>query len=151
MESIGISCGKFQELLGKINQQQVHINECSSLVTADQQRSIEANLEILSISGEANNQQLVEVLDDLQRPIDRMNDHLKNLQDHLQATERLGILEWLSTLPYKKYHNQAQKGILQGTGAWFLKNKQLLEWRVSSYSSILWLHGIPGSGKTKLT
>ncbi len=151
VESVGAPYNKFQELLGKISQQQVQVDNYSSLVAAEQHQSIEANLEMLSNSGGANHQQLAKVLDDLQRPINRMDDYLKSLQDQLQAAERLQILEWLSTLPYKKYHNQAQKNILQGTGAWFLKNKQLLEWRVSSFSSILWLHGIPGSGKTKLT
>jgi len=150
VESVGAPYNKFQELLGKISKQQVQVDNYSSLVAAEQQQSIEANLEMLSNSGGANHQQLAKVLD-LQRPINRMDNYLKSLQDQLQAAERLQILEWLSTLPYKKYHNQAQKNILQGTGAWFLKNKQLLEWRVSSSSSILWLHGIPGSGKTKLT
>ncbi len=151
VESVGVSQDKFQELLAKMSQQQVHVHEYSSLVAAEQHQSIEASLEVLSTSGGASRQQLKEVLDDLQKPVNRMDDYLKTLQDHLHATERLEILEWLSTLPYRKYHNQAHKNILQGTGAWFLRDEQLLEWRVSSSSSILWLHGIPGSGKTKLT
>ncbi|KAI0190179.1 hypothetical protein EV127DRAFT_389290 [Xylaria flabelliformis] len=42
-------------------------------------------------------------------------------------------------------------GRLAGSGEWFLKKPEFKEWRRSSSPSVLWLHGIPGSGKTKLT
>ena len=136
--------------LGKIDQQQVQVNTYSFLVVVEQQQSIEASLNLLTIFKGTNHQQLEGVLGDLQRSIDRTDGYLASLQDHLAAKDRLDILEWLSVLSYKEYHNQAQKNILRGTSAWFLEDEQLLEWRKSS-SSILWLHGIPGSGKTKLT
>lgn len=40
--------------------------------------------------------------------------------------------------------------MLQGTGQWLLSDPIFKRWKKESVSSILWLHGIPGSGKSKL-
>ena len=69
------------------------MDSCSALVVVEQQASIEAGLNLLSISEGTSHQQHVEVLD-LQRPIDRMDDHLTNLVDHLAAQDRFSFLEW---------------------------------------------------------
>ena len=58
------------------------------------------------------------------------------------------ILRWISQEPYIDHHKQA--GVLQGTGQWLLQDPKFLAWQNESASSILWLHGIPGSGKSKL-
>jgi len=42
------------------------------------------------------------------------------------------------------------QGILTGTGQWLLSDPIFKKWKDDSASSILWLHGIPGSGKSKL-
>jgi hypothetical protein len=42
------------------------------------------------------------------------------------------------------------KDLLSNSGAWLLHSPEFDIWRKSSASSILWLHGIPGSGKTRL-
>ena len=86
----------------------------------------------------------------MQQPISRMEQQLRDIKDGLNRTERLDIIQWLSPLPYKTHHEQTRKDILSGTGTWFLQEQQLLEWQVSSSSSIMWLHGAPGSGKSKL-
>jgi hypothetical protein len=41
-------------------------------------------------------------------------------------------------------------GFLANSGQWLIHKKEFVEWRKSSVSSVLWLRGIPGSGKTKL-
>ncbi|RDW68744.1 uncharacterized protein DSM5745_08504 [Aspergillus mulundensis] len=58
--------------------------------------------------------------------------------------------DWLSTEPYKKHHNKTRKDFLAGTGTWLLTHPLYKECKDSSASSLLWLHGIPGSGKSKL-
>ena len=95
-------------------------------------------------------QRLASLLQDLGQPINRMETQLKSIQDSLDNGKRATILNWLSPTPYIMYHTQAQKDILSGTGEWFLNNERLLEWRKSSSSSIMWLHGPPGFGKSKL-
>jgi hypothetical protein len=41
-------------------------------------------------------------------------------------------------------------GVVAGTGRWLLEDRLFHKWKEESTSSILWLHGIPGSGKSKL-
>ena len=83
-------------------------------------------------------------------PIDRIDQNLQDLGDGLSETERIKILHWLSPLPYEQYHNQARRDVMAGTGEWFVNEEQVLAWRASSSSSIMWLRGIAGSGKSKL-
>jgi hypothetical protein len=68
--------------------------------------------------------------------------------------QRKTILTWLSDaekLPYLKHHKENKKEILEGTGQWLLNDEVFKRWKDDSASSLLWLHGIPGSGKSKLT
>lgn len=64
--------------------------------------------------------------------------------------DRLRILAWLSPIPYFQHHKMVYGELLQGTGRWLLEDSQHVEWRDTSQSAMLWLHGIPGSGKSKL-
>lgn len=41
--------------------------------------------------------------------------------------------------------------MLEGIGEWLFDRSEFAEWHKSSASSIFWLHGIPGAGKSKLT
>ena len=97
-----------------------------------------------------------------------MDDGLKNIHDNLQgkqlyklakqrlndslfeAAKRVEILRWLSPEPYIQHHKQTKQDILTGTGQWLLSDPIFKKWKDDSASSILWLHGIPGSGKSKL-
>lgn len=96
---------------------------------------------------------LKNLLNDLQLPIDRIErdlHDLHDLRDDLGDARRTEILQWISPIPYEQHHNQAKEDIMSGTGLWFLDDDRLLEWRGSSASSIMWLRGIAGSGKSKL-
>ena len=66
------------------------------------------------------------------------------------ASKRADIVRWLSPEPYIQHHRQAKQGVLSGTGQWLLSDPVFKKWKGESASSILWLHGIPGSGKSKL-
>ncbi|KAK2805382.1 hypothetical protein FQN51_000208 [Onygenales sp. PD_10] len=86
----------------------------------------------------------------IEQPIFRITDQLSNYQDGLEKAERLRVLDWLSQVPYPQHHANVQVDRLVSSGAWMLAKPQFTYWASSSSSSILWLHGIPGSGKTKL-
>lgn len=66
------------------------------------------------------------------------------------VSKRKKILQWLSSEPYIKHHEQTKKDVLSGTGQWLLSDPEFIRWKEDSASSILWLHGILGSGKSKL-
>lgn len=67
-------------------------------------------------------------------------------------TERLQlILTWLGAFNPSAYHNMVRKDRTEGTGAWLFQSSEFERWRESTEMTILWMHGIPGCGKTVLT
>uniref|UniRef100_A0A0W0GEG1 NACHT domain-containing protein n=1 Tax=Moniliophthora roreri TaxID=221103 RepID=A0A0W0GEG1_MONRR len=93
---------------------------------------------------------LKQMLASIDGPIKRMAIDISNIKDQLEDSERTKILDWISPLPYQGYHNHHKRDVLQGTGQWLLQSQMYREWKNDSTSSLLWLHGIPGAGKSKL-
>lgn len=86
-------------------------------------------------------QELKGFLKDMQAPILRTDFGVATLCQKLERSERQKILEWISGIPYRENHDFARRGRTSGTGEWLLRNKRYREWRASSASMILWLHG----------
>lgn len=110
--------------------------------------------------------ELKQILKKFDAPIKRWDEALHAITDQLHGKSlvqnvsllltrpgerRNGILRWISDEPYEKHHIQTKDGVLKGTGKWLLHDLTFMRWKNESASSILWLHGIPGSGKSKLT
>ncbi|KAM0268809.1 hypothetical protein ACHAPA_004739 [Fusarium lateritium] len=68
----------------------------------------------------------------------------------LQGEQRRKLLRWISDVKYEQHHEQAKSEVLKGTGQWLLNDALFVCWKNECASSILWLYGIPGSGKSKL-
>ncbi|KAI5839408.1 hypothetical protein DFP73DRAFT_634605 [Morchella snyderi] len=68
----------------------------------------------------------------------------------ITGKRRLDILQWISDVPFGDHHTFNSQRRQEDTGHWLLENKSFLEWRNSSDSSILWMRGDAGSGKTLL-
>ena len=83
-------------------------------------------------------------------PLNQMNENLKTMKDHFERSKREGILFWISSQPYHQHHEQMKKGFVRGTGQWLLQDPVFQNWKDGRTSSILQLHGIPGSAKSKL-
>ncbi|EON65807.1 hypothetical protein W97_05046 [Coniosporium apollinis CBS 100218] len=94
--------------------------------------------------------QLRQLLDDINKPIVRIDPRIAALWDRSNADEHSQILLWTSDIPYEGNHKTAKEGRAKDTGQWLLTHAKYSRWRNSSASMILWLHGIPGAGKTKL-
>ena len=95
-------------------------------------------------------QHLEALLHQLEQPIERSAVQLSELHDRLQQSDRIALLNWLSRVPYRKIHQMTGNDVLPRSGEWILQNPEFVEWTKSSLSSTLFLHGVPGSGKTKL-
>ena len=117
---------------------------------AEYQKDIQHKFEAMNFEQKQDDQRLRALLSDVQRPIDRIEKRLQTYEDGLQATARFQILNWLSAIPYMQHHIQVQSDVLSGTGQWLLEDDRFLGWQKSKASSVLWLHGIPGSGKSRL-
>jgi hypothetical protein len=60
------------------------------------------------------------------------------------------MLQWLSAPDPSINYNKALQQRHKGSGLWFLQSQAFAEWKAQP-RSFLWLHGIPGCGKTILS
>jgi predicted ATPase len=70
---------------------------------------------------------------------------------HVKEQEQMNrIMKWLSACDPSTNYNKALEQRLEGTGLWFVHGSAFGQWK-QQLSSLLWLHGIPGCGKTVLS
>ncbi|KAI9852437.1 MAG: hypothetical protein M1838_000757 [Thelocarpon superellum] len=75
---------------------------------------------------------------------------MQTQQETLLSSEyRRQIDKWLSAPDPSSNHNAAREKRQGHTGAWFTEGSQYASWKVNP-TSFLWLHGIPGNGKSVL-
>ena len=97
-----------------------------------------------------NYEVLQTILRDFNKPITGMAVRMRDLHDNFSRGERTKVFNWLSKIDYERHHDDLSKHMLPNTGQWLFDSQPFVDWGQSSVSSILWLHGIPGSGKTRL-
>ncbi|KAH6666813.1 hypothetical protein B0J14DRAFT_659379 [Halenospora varia] len=95
---------------------------------------------------------LLSIITTLEEPVFRQASQIVDLHDSLESgwSQRQDLLRWLSCINYRSHHKTISEGFLPNSGEWLLHREEFLDWRTSSVSSILWLRGSPGSGKTRL-
>ncbi|KAI9694302.1 MAG: hypothetical protein M1820_009026 [Bogoriella megaspora] len=71
--------------------------------------------------------------------------------DHLQANQRDKILSWISETSYHAHHRDIFDKVHPGTGRWLFEKPAFTNWQQGSRSSLLWLRGDAGVGKSCLT
>ncbi|KAL2842053.1 hypothetical protein BJY01DRAFT_249287 [Aspergillus pseudoustus] len=101
-------------------------------------------------TGEANRKfkrcvmRLLEIEDEVS-----LNVRLHERLEEMSAVDRLAVMEWFSPLDFA----QRQKDLLvnhqPGTGLWLFDASEFQAWRQKPRED-LWLHGIPGAGKSTL-
>ncbi|KAK3997931.1 hypothetical protein QBC44DRAFT_346703 [Cladorrhinum sp. PSN332] len=89
-------------------------------------------------------------LERLDQPIMSMAIDVSVIRDHFDREERLKVLEWMSTIPFSDHHEMKFKDLIPGSGEWLLKSREFTGWSQSNESSVLWLVGMMGSGKSSL-
>ena len=143
--------GDFEDLLDSINSEQNDVNQLIDLLGAESQNELHESLSAMSLDHNKKHADLQRLLEELDGPIARLGTQLSAIEDHLDESKRVDILRQMSPLPYIQYHEQTKKGVLTGTGQWLLEDPVYTKWKKDSECSILWLHGIPGSGKRPLS
>jgi hypothetical protein len=91
---------------------------------------------------EARHSSLVELLDKYRAPVARTDARVAELWGRADASGRHDVMCWASSIPYAKVHATARAGRTSATGEWLLAHERFREWRDSSASMIMWLHGI---------
>jgi hypothetical protein len=141
-----------------IEQKQVEVDRLVTLAEAERNKGMAGSMTDIQARQAQHGQKLEKSQQALQKlsaevlgPISRIDQHLSLIQDELARNIRTTILDSISSLKFVVQHKLAHSGLVEDSGKWFLNKPQYQQWRDESCSSILWLHGIPGSGKTKLT
>ncbi|CAL1705980.1 unnamed protein product [Somion occarium] len=67
-----------------------------------------------------------------------------------QESHWLEVMKWLKPVDYDSKHKTVWARRETGTCSWLLDHLQFMNWRQSMSSTMLHLHGIPGSGKSTL-
>ena len=92
--------------------------------------------------------------DKVSKNVDALHDTTQQVHQGvgaLQMKENMNrITKWLSAPDPSINHNEASKRHHDGTGLWFVHGGAFKEWKKQT-RSFLWLHGIPGCGKTVLS
>lgn len=57
-------------------------------------------------------------------------------------SERQDVFKWMSQIQHRIHHKTMGMNLLPKSGLWLLQKTEFIQWRKSSSSSILWLHGI---------
>ncbi|ROT39647.1 hypothetical protein SODALDRAFT_309087 [Sodiomyces alkalinus F11] len=150
IKSVAFSQSDFEAKYEPVKAAKQDVWELATLAEAEKTSWALESLDNMEETQRQQHQTLSELLANLEQPIDRINTQLDLIQDGLERESRIQILRSISAVPYATHHKAARKGRLEGSGRWLLNNKAFQAWRSDSTSSVLWLHGIPGSGKTKL-
>ncbi|KAH8624659.1 hypothetical protein IG631_20124 [Alternaria alternata] len=74
----------------------------------------------------------------------------ENIMTLPKAQSFRDFIAWLSLAPYKEHHVRHSKHRLRGTTHWLTNDSRYVDWKSSASSSLLWLRGVLGSGKTNL-
>ncbi|KAL8800925.1 MAG: hypothetical protein Q9223_007165 [Gallowayella weberi] len=150
--------------LAKVAAERNEVERCTHLMDSELLRDVDGtvsqtqtsvnavadNLRTLRIDMAAGYQSLKDIMATFEQPILRTATQLSDVQSNLKRNERREILSWLSTVRYREHHKTAIASVMPGSGKWLQRKAEFVNWKTSSSSSILWIHGIPGSGKSKL-
>jgi hypothetical protein len=94
-------------------------------------------------------------LKDVQSAIDSRLKEQQSRQDKAERERLLeAVLQWLDPLPVVDTYNDILEGMLDGSCKWLFEKTEYIRWqdqpRTGRQTSMLWVSGIPGAGKTRL-
>ena len=150
LKSTLVTTRDFDNLAKKLDLELSNVDRCAAIVDAENQSNANAALMAHSLESYKIHTNLLKLLHKLDGPISRIDNQLAVMEDHQGKSERYKILRWVSSQPYLEHHEQVSKDALPGTGQWLLNHSTYHDWCESSSSSLLWLHGKVGSGKSIL-
>ncbi|KAI9764645.1 MAG: hypothetical protein M1840_008142 [Geoglossum simile] len=137
-------------LMDEIQQERGLVDEFARLIDAEYLRTTHEDIKTFTTRPQSNYTDLRKALEDLEAPINTTKDQLAVLTDHLEKSQRMAILDWVSKQPYSQYYDSIRRIRRGDIGLWLFDCPEYLQWRKVKTSKLLWLHGIPGSGKSIL-
>ncbi|GAW17761.1 hypothetical protein ANO14919_072280 [Xylariales sp. No.14919] len=104
-----------------------------------------------SVQSKGNNAEARKLLQSLDEPLRHIDEGVKTILETVSADDRSKMLDTFSTVRFGDQHLRRTRYRIEGTGTWLLRHQKFYEWETSSSSSILWLTGKMGAGKSILT
>ncbi|KAI0860616.1 hypothetical protein F4860DRAFT_199063 [Xylaria cubensis] len=98
-----------------------------------------------------HNKEARKLLESLAEPLRHIDKRVKTILDQESEKERTEMLDIFSNAAFGDQHHRRTKSRTKGTGTWLLTHPKFQDWETSSSSSILWLTGKMGAGKSVLT
>jgi ankyrin repeat protein len=141
---LNVHLGGVDAMISSVDSERAHIEQNARVI--DKQDSDEN-----ALSMSKSHQDLAQKLENWKVPLENIATDVSEISDHVRASERINILKWISPIPFASHHDRARDGRLTGTGQWLLNENAFGQWDSTELPPVLWLHGIPGAGKTKLT
>ncbi|KAH8430511.1 uncharacterized protein LDX57_008173 [Aspergillus melleus] len=134
-----LAYSEFDGWMDEIREQQRIADELARLIDVQVSRQADDKLDLMKSEQDA----LMEGLQYFHQPIQSIRDDVSDLANSWKKRERDEqegrILSWLSPLPLVKLHRER---LVPNSGRWIFEEESYIQWRVSSKSSALWLHGL---------
>ncbi|KAF8486642.1 hypothetical protein JB92DRAFT_2799171, partial [Gautieria morchelliformis] len=92
---------------------------------------------------------MLEIQDGLKALKEQSTKINQTVKQHKLQEHRQKLYKWLAAPDHESKHRNARSMRQERTGEWFVEGERFQEWREAP-RSFLWLHGIPGAGKTIL-
>lgn len=118
--------------------------EVSDLIKKCQDLEPEVEFEVSNcerVRSQTADAAIVLLLNDLQKPIVRIDENVSYILEKLNKIDQFQMLEWISPLEPAVIHSVITKTRTENTCEWLLRHDQYKDWRNKSTSTILWLHG----------
>ncbi|KAJ4854237.1 ankyrin repeats (3 copies) domain-containing protein [Trichoderma breve] len=103
------------------------------------------------ISALTEQEQHQTLLKSLDEPLKNVENTVKKLLQKVEDGTVEQALEYISTIPIGEHQQEKREARTPRTCEWLLNHSRFIEWERSSYSSMLWLQGNVGAGKSFLT
>ncbi|KAK5995097.1 hypothetical protein PT974_03490 [Cladobotryum mycophilum] len=96
--------------------------------------------------------QLKSHLNELSSPLTRVDEGVTRLLEQMDIHKKEELLNFISPVKFGNRHQMVQESRVEGTGEWLLNCQSFQDWwQIPSASTVLWLKGTVGTGKTYLT
>ncbi|KAM5354438.1 hypothetical protein ACJ41O_001087 [Fusarium nematophilum] len=91
------------------------------------------------------------LLDSLQGPLKRIDERVAGMLREVEQAKRRTVMDYVSTVPVAEHHNGKREERTPETGEWLLTHSEFLTWEGAGCSSVFWLQGQMGTGKSFLS
>lgn len=119
-------------------------------LVVERQKHLEEQLIRTGIDQELQAQRVMEMMQEWQHPQAMMAERISDMHHKFEEDQLFQVLKWLTQVQHGTFHENVKSDRLESSGRWLLNSSSFRRWLTCKESSLVWMHGILGSGKTHL-